>query len=161
MATALPMKLTTNDYFKNFPAAQTYVQSASNDSDGFKILYRIVEIIHPQLRASKGGIHKTIKAPSYEDIEDDSTYTCITRYKNYLLYETLSTERRQYNKQEQTMYVVNALKTDVRFKEGIEYSLGAVLSCQQDSRTDPSKLYPIDIEIDEIVATIDKQSKKT
>ena len=158
MATALHMKLTTNDYFKSFPAAQTYVRAASNNSDGFKLLYRILEIIHPQLRASKGGIHKTIKAPTYDDIEDDNIYTFITRYKNYLLYEQLSTEKRQYNKQEQTMYIVNALKTDVRFKEGIEYVLAAVLGYQRDSRANQSIIYPIDIEIDEIGVTIDERS---
>ena len=160
MATALHMKLTTNNYFKEFPAAQTYVRAASNDSDTFKLMYRILEIIHPQLRASKGGIHKTIKAPSYDEIEDDSIYTFINRYKNYLLYEMLSTEKRQYNKQEQTMYVVNALKKDVRFKEGIEYVLAAVLTYQRDSRAEPLIMYPIDLEIDEIAVTIDDRSEE-
>ena len=112
MAAALHMKLKTNDYFENFPAAQTDVNTVSNNSDGFKLMYRIVEIIHPQLRASKGGLHKIITNPKYDEIEDGSIYTFITRYKNYLQYELLSSEKRQYNRQEQTMYVVNALKAD-------------------------------------------------
>ena len=82
MSTALHLKLTGNDYFKSFPKAQTYIHAAANNSDGFKLLYRILEIIHPRLRISKGSIHKMIKAPTYSDIEDDSVYTFITRYKN-------------------------------------------------------------------------------
>ena len=158
MATALHMKLTSNDYFKGFLSALTYVQAASNTSNGFKLLYRILEIIHPQLRASKGGIHKTIEPPTYDDITDDSIYTFITRYKNYLLYETLSPENRQYNNQEQTMYVVNALKKDTRFKPGVEYVLAAVLAYQRDRRLNPTIVYPLDLDIDEIAITITERS---
>ena len=100
MATSLRTKLTTNDYFKDFSAAQTYVRISSNNSDGFKLLYIIVEIIHTQLRASKEGLHKIITPPKYDKIEDDSIYTFIVRDKNYPLYELLSIEKRQCNKQE-------------------------------------------------------------
>ena len=100
MSTALHLKLTGNDYFKSFHKAQTYIQAAANNSNGFQLLYRILEIIHPRLRISKGGIHKTIEAPNYNDVNDDSIYTFITRYKNYLLYEQLSPENRAYNKRE-------------------------------------------------------------
>ena len=92
MSTALHLKLTTNQYFKGFPIAMTYVRAAANNSNGFKLLYRILEIIHPKLRASKGGIHKTIAPPSYDDIEDDNIYTFTTKYKNYLRYKEFSPE---------------------------------------------------------------------
>ena len=158
MSTALHIKLTTNNYFDKFQIAQTYINAAANNNDGFKLLYRIVEIIHPQLRAAKGGIHKAITAPSYADIDDDNIYTFMTKYKNYLVYETLSPEHRQYNKQEQTMYVVNALKQDDRFKSGLDYVLSTLLSYQRDRRGNPGIPYPLDLEIDEIAVTIDEHS---
>ena len=158
MATALHLKLTTNNYFNNFQIAQTYINAAANNSDGFKLLYRIVEIIHPQHRAAKGGIHKAITAPSYADIEDDNIYTFMSKYKNYLIYESLSPENRQYNKQEQTMYIVNTLKQDDRFKSGLDYVLSTLLSYQRNRRGNPDLPYPLDLEIDEIAVTIDEHS---
>ena len=74
------------------------------------------------------------------------------------MYELLSTENRQYNKQEQTMFVVNALKKDTRFKDGIEYVLATVLGYQRDSRLNNEITYPMDLEIDEIAVTIDERS---
>ena len=65
MTTALPIKLTTTDYPKGFPRTLTYVQDTPNNSNSFRLLYRLVEIIHP---------HDII-------------------YKNYLLYELLSPEK--------------------------------------------------------------------
>ena len=134
-----------------------YIHSAANNSDGFKLLYRILEIIHPRLRISKGGIHKTIEAP-YSDVEDDSIYTFITRYKNYLIHEQLSPENRAYNKQEQTMFVLNALTFDKRFKEGLAYVEGTIQAYQRDSSVSSLTPFPIDLEIDEVAVTIDERS---
>ena len=78
MSTALHLKLVWNDYFKSFPKAQTFITAAANSSDGFRLLYRILEIIHPRLRLEKGGLHKTIDAPNYNDVAEDSIYTFIT-----------------------------------------------------------------------------------
>ena len=158
MATALHMKLSTEDYFREFPAATTYVNAATNNSDGFKLLYRIVEIIHPRLRVSKGGIHKSIQLPVYADVNDDSIYTYIDRYKNYLLYESLSPSSRYYNKQEQTLSIVNALKHEERFKPGMEYVLATVLAYQRERKVNPTVIYPLELEIDDIAVTIDEQS---
>ena len=72
ISTVLRIRLTTNDYFTGFPQALTYIKAANNNSDGFKLMYRIVEIIHPQQRVSKGGIRRSIEPPSYTDIEDDN-----------------------------------------------------------------------------------------
>ena len=93
MSTALHIKLTGEYYVKIFPKATTYVKAATNSSDSFKLLYRIVEIINPQLRASKGGVHEVIESPLYDDVEDNNIYTFITRYKNYLMYKQLSPEK--------------------------------------------------------------------
>lgn len=79
MSKAFHLKLTRNDYFAKFDKAQTYVNAAANKSDGFKLLYRILEIIHLRLRISIGGVQKTIVAPSYTDVEDNNIYTFITR----------------------------------------------------------------------------------
>ena len=68
MSAVLYLKLTGNDYFKLFHKAQTYVHEAANNSDRFKLLYRILKINHPQLRISKGRIHKMIETPTYNDI---------------------------------------------------------------------------------------------
>ena len=129
--------------------------AAANNSDGFKRLYRILEIIHPKLRAEKVGIHKSIEAPNYSDINNDSIYTFITRYKNYLLYELLSPEQQQYNKKEQALFIIRALKSDDRFKPGLEYVMFTLQAYQQDSRSNPSITFPLDLEIDEISVTID------
>ena len=154
MATALHLKLTTNGYFKGFPVASTYIQAAANSNDGFKLLYRILEIIHPKLRAEKGGIHKIVEAPAYADVTDDNIYTFMTKYKNYLLYEELSPEARSYSTQEQAMFVVTALKRDSRFKPGLEYVLATLLSYQRERRINIASQFPLDIELDEIAVTI-------
>ena len=62
-----------------------------------------------------------IDPPGYNDVADDIIYTFIIRYKNYLLYEELSPENRSYNKIEQTMFVIKALKVDNRFKDRLMY----------------------------------------
>ena len=90
---SLYLKLTGSNYFKNFPKDQTYVQAAANNSDGFKLLYRILEIIDPQLRISKGGIHKIIEVPSYIDVQDDSIFTLLnTKNISYMKNLTLRRE---------------------------------------------------------------------
>lgn len=94
MSTALFLKLTCTDYFKSFPQAIAYVRAASGTSNGFQLIYRIIELVHPRLRQAKGGIHKAIPVPTYDDVDDDSIYTFLIKYKNYLLYEKLSPERR-------------------------------------------------------------------
>ena len=81
MSMALHMKPTCTNYFKSFPKTQTYITAAANNSDGLKLLYRIMEIIHPRLRLEKGGMQKTIDAPNYDDIADNSIYTFVTCYK--------------------------------------------------------------------------------
>ena len=121
MSTALHLKLTSNDYFNNFPTAQTYVHAAANSNNGFKLLYRIIEIIHPRLRAENGGLNKTIEAPIYADVQDDSIYTFITRYENYLMFEELSPENRTYTKREQCMYIFKALIGDKSFRPELLY----------------------------------------
>ena len=52
------------------------------------------------------------------------------------------------------MFVVNTLEKDTQFKLGIEYVLATVLAYQGGCRIDPSKTYPLDLEIDEITVTI-------
>ena len=54
ISTIVHLKLTGNNYFKNFPKAQTYIQPAANSSGGFKLLYRIMDNIHQRLRLKKG-----------------------------------------------------------------------------------------------------------
>ena len=157
MSTALHLKLTTKKYVEGFPQALTYVQAATNNSDGFQLLYRIFEIIHPQLRAEKGGINKSFEAPKYSDIKDDSIYTFISRYKNYLMYKALSTEKSQYNKKELVLFIVRALKSDERSKPSLESILTTLQAYQRDSRSNPDVTFPFDLEINEIVVTIDNR----
>ena len=89
MATVLHKKLTSINYFTSFTTAQTYILVAANHSDGFKLLYCILEIIHPKVRAEKRSIDKTVEVTKYCNIPDDSIYTFITRYQNYLVYEEI------------------------------------------------------------------------
>lgn len=107
MSTAIYLTLTSSD----FPQAMTYVRAASHTSK------RIHDLVHPHLRQDKGEIHKQILAASYSDITDDIVYTILTQYRNYLLYERLSPEKRFYN----TMYIISALRHDVRLRPGIKY----------------------------------------
>ena len=158
MSTALHLKLTGNDYFKSFPKAQAYITAAANNSDGFCLLYRIMENIHPRLRLEKGGSHKTIDAPNYGDIADDSIYTFITRYKNYLLYEELSPSNRMYNKNEQTRFILKSLMADKRFTEGLRYVEATLHAYQLATTITPLTHFPFDLDIDEIGVTIDERS---
>ena len=121
MSTALYLKLTSTDYFKSFPQASAYARAAAGNSNGFQLIYRIIELVHPRLHQAKGGIHKAIPIPTYDEVEDDSIYTFLIKYKNYLLYEKLSPEHRAYNATEQTLFIINALKHDTRFRTGMHY----------------------------------------
>ena len=118
----------------------------------------ILEIIHPQLGISKGGIHKTIEAPMYSYVEDDTIYTFITRYRNYLLHEELSTEKRAYNKREQTMFVLNVLTFDKRFKEGLTYMEATLQAFQRDTRISSMTPFSLELKIDESAMKIDERS---
>ena len=158
MSSALHIKLTTGEYFKGFPQAQSYVNAAANNSDGFRLIYRIIEIIHPKLRAAKGGIHKSIDPPQYSNVEDDSIYTFINSYKNYLLYKLLSPEKRQYNKAEQTAFITTSLSNDDHFQPGVEYVKSNLLTYQQERSYSINTTFPIDLEIDKIGVTIDERS---
>ena len=70
---------------------------------------------------SKGGIHKTISIPSYSKVKNDSIYTFLNQYKNYLLYEKLIPESIVYNKTEQVMFIINTLRHDKQLKPGLQY----------------------------------------
>ena len=85
MSTAVYLKLTSWDYFKNLEQAMTYVRAASHTSNRFQPVYRILKLVHPRLRQAKGGIHKNIPAPSYLYVTDDSINTFLTKYKNISL----------------------------------------------------------------------------
>ena len=158
MSPALHLKMTRGNYFKPFPKVQTFITAAANSSDGFRLLYRILEIIQPRLWLEKGEHHKTIDPPSYNNIEDYSIYTFITRYKNYLLYKELSQESRSYNKIEQTMFVLEALVVDSWFKDGLVYVEATLQSYQRDTNIAPTTPFPLDLDIEEIEITISERS---
>ena len=159
MSTALYLKLSGHDYFKSYPQATAYVRAAASTSDGFRLIYRILELVHPRLRQSKGGIHKRITIPSYSDITDDSIYTFLTKYKNYLLYEKLSPESRMYNPVEQTMFIIDALKHDARLQPGLQYVASNLHAYQRDVSLNPAISFPLELEFDEIGVVIDEHSE--
>jgi len=134
LSTVLCLKLTGNDYFRSFTKAQTYIQSSKNNSDKFKQIYGILEIIHPRLKISKDGTHEVIELPTYNDVSDDSICMFITRYKSCLLYEQLSMEQISYNKREQTMFILHALKIDNIFKDGLTYIEAIIQAYQRESQ---------------------------
>ena len=63
MATTLYLKMFSTDYYKSFPQATSYICAVTGNSDGFKLVYRILELFHPQRQKSKGDIHKSIAIP--------------------------------------------------------------------------------------------------
>jgi len=63
MLTALYLKLINTGYFKGFPQAKLYLNVVSENFNGFMLMYRIVELVHPCLRQEKGGIHTSISPP--------------------------------------------------------------------------------------------------
>ena len=158
MSTALYLKLSGMDYFKSFPQANAYVRAASATSDGFRLVYRILELVHPRLRQSKGGLHKTIAIPEYKNVTDDSIYTFLNQYKNYLLYEKLSPKSREYNQTEQTMFIVNALRHDARLQPGIQFVESTLQAYQRDAHLNPLIQFPLELDFDEIGVLIDERS---
>ena len=160
MSTAIYLKLTSSDYFRHFPQAMTYVRAASHTSNGFQLIYRILELVHPRLRQAKGGIHKQIHVPSYQDVSDDSIYTFLTQYKNYLLYEQLSPENRKYNQTEQTMFIISALRHDVQLRPGVNYVESVLQAYQRDTRLNPSIKFPLELQFDEIGVVFDEHSEE-
>lgn len=103
-------------------------------------------------------MHKTIDTPAYTDVEDDSIYTFSTRYKNYLLYEQLSKKSCMYNKNEQTIFIINELIQDKWFRIGLLYVEATVHARQNKYRLDEHTIFPLDLEIDEIAVVIDERS---
>lgn len=158
MSTAIYLKLTSGDYFKHFTQAMTYVRAASHTSNGFQLIYRILELVHPRLRQAKGGIHKNIPVPAYSDVTDDSIYTFITKYQNYLLYEYLSPKKREYNATEQTMFIISALRHDTRLRPGLNYAESVLQAYQRDSLLNPDTPFPLELQIDEVGVTLDEHS---
>ena len=147
------------DYFKYFAQASTYVRAAAANSNGFQLIYRILELVHPRLRQSKGGIHKIIHVPSYNEILNDSIYTLLTRYQNYLLYESFSPETRIYNQVEQTMFVLDALCHDSILKAGVAYVELTLQSYQNNTRLNPFLQFTLELEFDNIGIVLDNHSE--
>ena len=136
----------------------TYVIAASHTSNGFQLVYRILELVLPRLRQAKGGIHKNIPAPSYLDVSDDSIYTFLTKYKNFLLLEQLSPENRIYNETEQTLFIISALKHDARLKTGVQYVASVLHAYQRDYTLNPSIPLPLELQHDNIGVVLDEHS---
>ena len=57
----------------------SYMRVPSGNSDGFK-LYRILEILNPQLRQSKEGTHTCIDISKYSNVKDDGIYKFLNQY---------------------------------------------------------------------------------
>ena len=97
--------------------------------------------------------------PTYSDITDDSIYTFLNQYKNYLLYEKLSPESRVYNNTEQTMFIINALRHDARLRPGLHYVESSLQAYQRDARLNPAITFPLELHFDEIGVVIDEHSE--
>ena len=121
MSTAFYLKLTNTDYFKGFPQAKSYLSAISENSNGFLLMCRIVDLIHRHLRQEKGGIHTSIPPPKYTNVADNSIYTYLDRYRKCLVYESLSPKYRAYNIVEQVMFILNTLHHDSRLKPRIDH----------------------------------------
>ena len=57
------------------------------------------------------------------------------------------------------MFVLNALTSDKRFRDGLVYVEATIQAYQRDSRVSGDTPFPLDLEIDEIAVTIDKRSE--
>ena len=145
MSTALYLKISSTDYFKGYPHAIEYVHAVSSTSDWFHLLYYILKLVHPQLRQVKGGIHKSIPVPSYNEITDNIIYTFLNLYKNYLLYEKLSPESRVYNDVEQKMFIINALQHDARLQPGLFYVESTLQVYQRDVQLNSAITFPLEL----------------
>ena len=94
----------------------------------------------------------------YKDVTDDSIYTFLNQYKNYLLYEKVSPKSREYNQVEQTMFIVNALRHDERLQPGIHYVESTLQAYQRDAHLNPLIQFPLELDFDEIGVLIDERS---
>jgi len=133
---------------------------ASANSNGFQLLYRILELVHPRLRHEKGSINKIILPPTYEDVTGDIIYTFLTRYKKYLVYKSLSPESRTYNNVEQKMFIINALYHDSRLRPGLVYVKAIIQAYRCDASLNISITFPLKVEFDKIGVVLDKYSKE-
>ena len=134
------------------------MHAASSNSDGYCLIHRILDLVHLQLRQSKGGMHKTISIPKYSDITDDSIYTFLKRYKNYLLYEKLSLESRLYNEVEQTTFISNALHHDARLRPELYYVEYTLYVYQRYVRLNSVITFTLELQHDEIGVVINENS---
>jgi len=89
---------------------------------------------------------------------DDSIYTFLNRYKNFLLYEKLSPESRIYNNVEQTTFIINALRHDVRLRPGLFYVESTLQAYQRDVRLNSAITFPHELQHDDIGVIIDDNS---
>lgn len=144
MSTALYLKPIGTDYFKGFTHTFTYVQAVSANSNGFQLLYHILELVHLRLRQAKIGINKTIIPPTYQDVTDDSIHTFLTHYKNFLIYESL---------------INNALHYNSRPCPGLVYVKSTLQAYQHDARLNSSITFPLELEFDEIRFVLNKHSE--
>ena len=67
-------------------------------------------------------------------------------------------EQKSYNKREQPIFILHALKIDIRFKDSLTYieSIIQVYPCESQVSVDTQ--FPLDLEIYEILVTIDERS---
>ena len=89
---------------------------------------------------------------------DDSIYTFLNRYKNFLLHEKLSPESRIYNNDEQTTFIINALRHDVQLRPRLFYVESTLQAYQRDVRLNSAITFPHELQHDDVGVIIDENS---
>ncbi len=109
-ATALHSRITRADFSK-VPIYDELIKDdiRTGDTDGFKLLYKILTMCHPALIKRRSSMVQPTLPPN------GNFFAFVRKLENWIVFESIS--HRQYNDEWKLEYVMEAMKNDGRFEE--------------------------------------------
>ena len=121
----------------------------SRITDGFSLLYRLIESEHPKLSAD-------VRRPAKPTIDGcDCIFDMITEYESWLDYEKIS--NRTYTASEQLEYILEQLKGNDKYSDAHQLLDSQYMMYKQDVRRDANAPFPTGLlllNLDSTIATV-------
>ena len=146
-ATALYTKISNIDFSK-VPVFQQFVNYESQTQDGYRVLYAILSIIHPNIvERSK------MEEPSFS--EHPNLFNYIRHYRNWLEFERVCS--RTYSPIEQLTTVLNEMDKSGKYNKAVSSIRMNLQFHQKMSESSPHTPFPSNLLLDQLPYTIINQ----
>lgn len=125
------------------------ILNSTRTTDGFVILYKLIESQHPNLTSEQK------RPPKPTMVHNTCIYDFISEYENWLDYESISS--RTYTPAEKVEYLMDQLKEDDKYEEAYKLVSSQYMIYKQDKLRNHSAPFPHSLlmsNIDSTIATV-------